>query len=63
VISNSVIWTSLCPLRYYNDFQRTPQKISKQAAAVLTRDIKLTISETLEIIRKHGVLQGTMSLW
>jgi hypothetical protein len=28
-------------------------KISKQAAAVLTRDITLTIPETLEIFRKH----------
>jgi hypothetical protein len=29
-------------------------KISKQAAAVLTRDITLTIPETLETFRKHG---------
>jgi hypothetical protein len=38
-------------------------KISKQAAAVLTRDITLIIPETLEIIRKPGVLQARMSLW
>ena len=29
-------------------------KISKQAAAGITRDITFTISETLEIIRKPG---------
>jgi len=42
---------SLSPLSYYNDSQRTE---NKQAAAVKTRDITLTIQETLEIIRKPG---------
>jgi hypothetical protein len=30
------------------------QKISKKAAAGITRHITLTITETLETIRKHG---------
>jgi hypothetical protein len=30
-------------------------KISKQAAADITRHITLTITETLEMFRKHGI--------
>jgi hypothetical protein len=52
VISHFVFWTSLSLLSYYNGSQTT--KISKQAAAVKTRNITFTITETLEIIRKPG---------
>jgi hypothetical protein len=38
-------------------------KINKHAAAVLTRDITLTIPTTNNIIRKPEVLQARMSFW
>jgi hypothetical protein len=38
-------------------------KISKETAAVLTTDTTLRIPETLNIIRKRGVLQSRMTLW
>jgi hypothetical protein len=52
VISHFVIWTSVSPLRYYNGSQRTQN--NKQAPAGTTKDITLTIPETLVIIRKPG---------
>jgi hypothetical protein len=38
-------------------------KISKETAAVLTTNITLRIPETLNIIRKPGMLQSRLSLW
>jgi len=38
-------------------------KISKQPAAILTRDITLIIPDTPEIFSKPEVLQDRMSLW
>jgi len=43
-----VIWTSLSPMA------PKVSKISKQAAADVTRHITFTIPETLETVRKHG---------
>jgi len=52
VISHFVIWTSLKPL---GDIKAPKEpKVSKQAAAGITRHITFTIPETLEIITKPG---------
>jgi hypothetical protein len=50
VISYFAIWTSLSPLSYHNGSKEP--KISKQAVPGKTRDMTLTILETLQIIRK-----------
>jgi hypothetical protein len=52
VISHLAIWTSLCPLTYYNVLHKT--KICKLGTAGTTMDKTLTIPDTLEIIRKPG---------
>jgi len=38
-------------------------KISKLGAAGTTRHVTLTITETLEIVKKPEVLQARVSLW
>jgi hypothetical protein len=38
-------------------------KINKQPVGSKTRHVTLTILETLEIIRKPGLLQARASLW
>jgi hypothetical protein len=49
VISQIVFCNSLSPLSYYNGSKEP--KISKKAAADMTRHIIFTTPETLEIIR------------
>jgi len=41
----------------------TEHKISKLGAAVIRRDITLTLTGTREIFRKPEVLQATVSIW
>jgi hypothetical protein len=53
VISHYAIKNSLSPLSYYNGSEKDPKYVNKQLLKK-TRDITLTITETLEIITKPG---------